>query len=178
MRPITISGYSGCGKSYMSRLASDDLGLTYFCAGDIFRGFAKESGLELVKYTEIAPPEIDELVNHAILDAYGSDDIVIDSRLGGFLCPGSTKIWIKCSEEEAAQRIVYRNSLECIYISEDVVLSQVRERNRNTRRRLMERYGFDLNDLSVYDLIIDNENLSPEQTLSLILFFVKLSEKG
>jgi len=178
MRPITISGYSGCGKSYMSRLASDEFGLSYFCAGDIFRKFAQESGSGLSEYAGTAPTEIDELVNQGILEAYRNGGVIIDSRIGGFLCPDSTKIWLKCSEEETARRIVYRNSLKGVETPEDVILQQVRERNANTRKRLIERYGFDLNELSVYDLIIDNENLSPEQTLSLILFFVKLSEEG
>ena len=174
MRAITISGYSGCGKSYTSKLLSGELGLPYLCAGDVFRRFAHEAGSELVKYAETAPTEIDEQVNEAILEAYRNGDVVIDSRIGGFLCPDSIKIWLKCSEEEAARRIVYRNSLKGITTSEDVVLTQIRERNRNTRARLMGRYGFDLNYLNVYDLVIDNERLPPEKTLSLALFFVRM----
>jgi len=41
---------------------------------------------------------------------------------------------------------------------------------------LMDRYGFDLNDLNIYDLVLDNERLTVEQTLSLLTFFVKLCE--
>ncbi len=174
MRPVTISGYSGSGKSYMSKLVSGELGLDYFCAGEIFRRIAEESNSELIRYVARAPEEVDDFVNQEILKAYKEGNVIIDSRLGAFLCPEAIKIWLKCSEEETARRVVYRDSLKGIETPMEVALNNVRERNKRSRERLKKRYGFDLDDLSIYDLVLDNEELSVKDTLSILLHFIRV----
>lgn len=58
--------------------------------------------------------------------------------------------------------------------SYDEVLRETLARENSERRRYKEIYGIDITDLSIFDIIINNARLSPEETLRIALEAVKV----
>ncbi len=74
------------------------------------------------------------------------------------------KIYIEASPEVRMERIGIRegDTLE-------KAVSDTLERQASEAKRYMMYYGIDINDMSVYDLIINTDNLDPDGVLNTIL---------
>jgi cytidylate kinase len=55
----------------------------------------------------------------------------------------------------------------------DEVLRETKEREESEARRFRELYGIDVNDLSVFDLVLNTGRLSEEQTKQIIVSAVE-----
>lgn len=171
---ITISGYGGTGKSSIARKIAETLGYSYFSAGQMFREFAEEAGIPLVTFAASAPQEVDDLIAEAIVQACKNGRTVIDGRRGAFLCPESVKIWLKCSDEEAARRISERETPPTIEAVElEKISRELKVRNQGARNRILHSSGVDLENLSIYDLVIDTGKITSEIAVSLVLCYVR-----
>ena len=163
---ITISGPPGSGKSTLSKVLSVKLGLELISMGDIFRKCAQDRCMSLEEFGEIAKcnekidREIDEMQKKI---AGEKDNILIEGRLSGFLVDAGLKVWLKAPLEIRAQRIAKR---EKKLISK--ATSETSEREECERERYLKYYDIDINDLSVYDLIIDSSKWNPEELSDIV----------
>ena len=159
---ITISGLPGAGTSTVAKLLADALGLERVDGGTVFRLMAAEAGLDVGEFSVVAErdPEIDLELDQRLADRVRGGNVVLESRLAGWIATieevGATRVWIDADEDERARRVAGRERVD-----ESAALEANRAREASERRRYRTYYGIDLDDRSVYDLVIDSTAARP-----------------
>lgn len=163
---ITISGPPGSGKSTLSKILSVKLGLELVSMGDIFRKCAQDRCMSLEEFGEIArcnekiDREIDEMQKKISRE---KDNIMIEGRLSGFLVDANLKVWLQAPLEIRAQRISKREGKQ---VAKAITETSVREACE--RDRYLKYYNIDINDLSIYDIIINSNRWNPEELSEIV----------
>ncbi|MDP2216931.1 MAG: AAA family ATPase [Methanolobus sp.] len=163
---LTISGLPGSGTTTVSRILSQNHGLEMISAGEVFRSLAKEYGMTLAEFGELA--ESDDSIDLQIDErqkemARTRDNIILEGRLAGHMATRALKVWIKAPVEVRVRRIVTR---ECGSFEQK--LEETREREASESIRYKGIYSIDIGDLSVYDLVIDSMKWDQFQVADII----------
>jgi cytidylate kinase len=169
---LTISGLHGTGKSTIGKLVAQKLTIKYYSTGQAFRDLAKEMNLTLEEFTEYVEenPEIDKKLDHKITEIAQKGNILIDSQLSAYILGSiaNLKILLTCSLEKRVQRMAERDNTDY-----NEKLNETLIREESELERFKNLYNFDLNDLNVYDLIVDTSSLSVEEIVETILNEIK-----
>ena len=168
---ITISGPPGSGKTTACSKLSEALGFEAVVFGKIFRELAAEKNLSLGELGAIAEkdPSIDRMIDSRILEiARAHSEIILESRLSAYMLSRNGipafKILLDASPDVRMARVGVREG-ETL---EEATAKTV-ERQNSEAKRYMKYYGIDINDFSVYDLILNTDNMTPDQVLETIL---------
>lgn len=168
---ITISGPPGSGKTTACRNLSQALGLKSVVFGTLFREMAKEKGLTLSEMGDLAEmdPSIDKTIDERLLQiAKDNEDIILESRLSAHMLSrngiGAFKIYLDASPSVRCARVCSREGES---LSE--ATSTTERRQVSEAARYMKYYGIDIGDMSVYDLVINTDRLTPEEVLGKML---------
>ena len=168
---ITISGPPGSGKTTACNRLSEMLGLKAVVFGKIFRELAAEKHLSLLEFGQLAEkdPSIDEAIDAKILEiARQNEDIILESRLSAYMLSRNSipafKIYLGASPEVRMSRIGVREGQTI----EDAKRETV-ERQASEAKRYMMYYNIDINDMSVYDLVVNTDDLDPNGVIDTIL---------
>lgn len=158
---ITVGGDIGSGKSTLARMLAEKYGLKYHSVGGIMRALAKEKGVSLLELSAIAEgnSSIDKELDQKQKELC-DEDCVMDSRLGAYFLEADFKIWLDVQPEEQARRIAGRDG-----ISVEEAKRQISERRASENGRYKKLYDIDLEDDSVYDLVLDTTDLTKAQML-------------
>jgi len=151
---ITISGLPGSGTTTVSNLLGRHYEMEMISAGKVFRTLAKERGVTLAEFGELA--EKDESIDVQIDKrqqeiAATRDNIILEGRLAGHMAPHALKVWLKAPIDIRVQRIVGRENTSFTQALEETL-----EREASEALRYQDIHGIDINDLSIYDLVIDS----------------------
>ena len=164
---ITVSGPPGSGTTTLSRAIAEKHGLKFVSAGDIFRAHVKASGLDIIEFSKRC--ESDPAVDKAI-DAdqkrigESSNDIILEGRLAGHMVSNADlKIWISASLDCRAERIAEREVKKY-----DKALSETKAREKSEKDRYKSYYNIDIDDLSIYDLVINSEKWGKEELAEVV----------
>lgn len=171
---ITISGDIGSGKSTTGKLLQERLDYLYLSTGAIQREIAASMGLttlELNKLTE-SRLDIDEKIDgytRALNDA--KDDYIVDSRLAWHFIPSSYKVFLRCEEEIAAQRISKDDKRKSDEENRDLnhLLKQIQARRKSEAERFKRIYDINFEDLLNYDQVIDSSYFTPDEIVNMIV---------
>jgi cytidylate kinase len=149
---VTVSGEIGAGKSTVARLLARSLGLRYLSAGEVFREEARRRGVSLEALGALAEqdPAIDRALDEMQVAAARAGDVLVDSRLSGWLIDGDLRIWLRAPLAVRAERVAARDGVD-----PETALRDVRTREESERRRYREIYHIDLSDLARYHVIVD-----------------------
>ncbi|MDD2779323.1 MAG: AAA family ATPase [Candidatus Methanomethylophilaceae archaeon] len=168
---ITISGPPGSGKTTACRNLSQTLGLKAVVFGTLFREMAKEKGLSLSEMGDLAErdPSIDKAIDERLLQiARDNKDIILESRLSAHMLSRNGieafKIYLDASLDIRCARVCSREGEPL-----DEAISVTEKRQASEAVRYMKYYGIDITDMSVYDLVINTDSLTPEQVLEKML---------
>jgi cytidylate kinase len=154
---VTISGLPGSGTTTVSRVVADELGLERIPGGEVFRQMAVEAGMTLAEFGEhaLTHPEIDVELDRRLTQRAAAGGCLIESRLAGWNCTQAglhaVRVWVDADEAERARRVAGRDGT-----SVEQAVTDNRDRARLERTRYLEVYGFDLDDRSFYDLVLDS----------------------
>ncbi|WP_135613079.1 (d)CMP kinase [Methanococcoides sp. AM1] len=151
---LTISGLPGSGTTTVGKLLAEHYGVDLISAGDVFRGLAKEREMTLAEFGNLAEsdPSIDiEIDKRQSEIANSSDGLILEGRLAGHMAKNALKLWVKAPIEVRVRRIVEREGS-----SFDVRLGETVEREASEAIRYKEIHSIDINDLSIYDIVIDS----------------------
>lgn len=159
---ITVGGSIGSGKSTLAKLLAQKYGLKYYSVGQIMRDMAKERGLSLLDLSLTAEKDesIDLELDRRQKGLAKKAGFVMDSRLGAYLLKADFKIWLDASPEVQARRIASRDD-----VSADDARMLIARREASETERYRDIYNIDINDQSVYDLIINTDKMTPEEVL-------------
>jgi cytidylate kinase len=160
---ITVSGPHGTGKStYAARLA-EALRIRHVSAGALFRRIAKEKKISLEELGEKAleEPSIDKLVDERTIAEAEKGKVVVDGQLAGWILKdrADLRIYLTAPEDVRLKRIAKRDK---VTLQEARV--QTEQRESVQRERYLRHYRFQVEDRSIYHLILDTSLGSIEDT--------------
>lgn len=165
---ITISGLSGSGKSSSAKRLAEKLGIPTVDIGTIFRAMAKRYKMDVMTFGRYAEehPEIDRKLDATMVRRAKHDgNLILQGRLAGWMSLlndlPAHRIWIGATARTRASRVAKREGIPYAR-----ALKEITRRDRDNLVRYRRTYGLDLNDLSVYDTVVQTDNLSVERVVS------------
>jgi len=163
---IAVSGRSGCGNTTVSKMAADILNLRFI--NFTFRSLAHERGLDLKEVLELAAKDDfwdREVDNRQVALALEDGGCVLGSRLAiWMLKDADLKVYLNASPQIRAERIVKREGGTL-----EEVAAFTAERDRQDHGRYLRIYGIDTDDYSFADLIIETDNVTPQEIVDRIV---------
>jgi predicted cytidylate kinase len=172
-RSVVVSGDLGSGKSTLSTLLAQRLGIPRISVGDRYREMARQRGvtaLQLNLHAEL-DDKIDHYVDRLQSDiAMSGDRLVVDSRLAWFFFRDALKVHLITDPMVAAYRVLGRpeSSVES-YASAAEARERLAERSESERMRFIDRYGADKTRLRNYDLVCDSTRATPEDIVARVV---------
>jgi len=171
---IAIGGPPGSGKTTVAEHFANAHGYVLVSAGMMFRQMAQAHGADLSEFSREAEHdhtidrELDRRVLEEIMrqDAFGSD-VIVDGRIQAYLLAQRKipclKAWIDAPFEIRAGRIADREGKPV-----EVARKEIADREASERTRYRAIYGIDLSDTTVFDLVIDSSDKTPDEIVSLV----------
>jgi len=158
---IAISGKPGAGKTTYAKEIADHFNLRYVSSGTLFRELAEERGVSFLELHKIAEKdfEIDKAIDQRALEEARKGNVVIDGHLAGWVLRdiADIKIFFTAPLEVRANRVAVRDN-----VPYEVALNELKAREESNKLRAKVIYGFDLDDLSIFDVIFNTTRLSKE----------------
>jgi len=171
-RSVVLNGDLGSGKSTVSLLLAQRLGIRRISVGDLYRDMAKQRGmtaLQLNLHAEL-DDKIDFYVDRLQSDiAASGEQLVVDSRLAWFFFRDAVKVHLITDPAVAAQRVLGRpaDTVES-YASVEEARERLASRSESERTRFLSRYGADKTRLRNYDIVCDSTSASPDEIVERI----------
>lgn len=160
---VTIGGPHGTGKSTYAKRIAKQYRLRYLSAGQLFRELAREKGISLEELSRQAArsPEIDRLIDERSAAEAAKGDAVVEGQLAAWMAKdhAQVRIYLKATDEARIGRIAHRDHLDY-----ETARKQTIEREQIQRDRYKRYYGIDVDDLSVYNVVVDTSDRSVEST--------------
>ena len=182
IKSIIISGPPAIGKTTIAKGLAKEFDIEYLSGGDILKDLAGEQGfqtqgddwwdtLDGINFLEQRKknPEFDKNVDNKLKELFSKGGIVVTSYTLPWLVEGGVKIWLDGSKENSALRMTTRDNS-----SKDDALEIVQKRYNENKIIYKELYGFEFgDDLSVFDKIIETDDLNVEQVLEIAKLTVR-----
>ncbi len=168
---ITISGTPGSGKSTVAKKLKERLGFEYIYSGEIFRKLAKEHKMTLEEFGKYCEENsnIDRKLDEKQVEILKSkDDIILEGRLSGWLAfknnIDAIKVFLDAGIDIRTKRIIKREDG-----SFEKRKKEMLKREKSEKTRYKNYYGIDLDNTSIYDIVIDTKEKNPEEIVDLIV---------
>jgi predicted cytidylate kinase len=171
-RSVVLNGDLGSGKSTVSKLLAERLGIRRVSVGDLYRAMAAQRGMTAVQFNLHA--ELDDKIDHYVDQlqadiADSGEQVVVDSRLAWHFFADALKVHMIADPTVAATRVLARpgDAVER-YATVEEARSRLTERSESERMRFLTRYGVDKTRLRNYDLVCDSTSAAPEDIVERI----------
>ena len=176
---VSISGPPGSGKTTVATLVSRSLRLDMILTGQVFREQARKAGMDVHSYNNLAENDksIDEALDNEILRlAKESEKVLVEGRLAGHILHGNGvpafKVFVTASAQVRAKRIAKRESTKWEHEMEKLAKRELSE-----KKRYKVFYGIDVEDMSIYDLVIDSAEITAEEAAEIVVSEVRKMQK-
>ena len=155
---ITVSGLPGSGTTSLSRYLAEHHGFEMISAGEVFRQLAQDHNMELPEFGRLAEKNssFDTMIDARQKEiASQRDNIIVEGRLSGWMVTDANlKIWLFAPIGCRIKRIIFRDHV----INEETAKQITIERERCEAERYRSYYNIDINDLSLYHLVLNSEH--------------------
>ena len=176
LKSIIISGPPAIGKTTIAKGLAKEFGLVHLSGGDILKELAEEEGFDTKRDDwwdtqeginflshRQKNSEFDKNVDDKLKKLFSKGDVVITSYTLPWIVKGGVKIWLAGSKENSTQRMITRDNL-----SKNDALEIVQKRYNENKIIYKKLYGFEFGeDLSIFDKIIETDDLNAEQVLEI-----------
>ena len=176
IKSIIISGPPAIGKTTIAKGLAKEFNIEYLSGGDILKELAEEQGFQTkgddwwdtqegINFLDQRKKnsEFDKNVDNKLKELFSKGGIVVTSYTLPWLVDGGIKIWLDGSKENSALRMTTRDNS-----SKNEALEIVQKRYNENKIIYKELYGFEFGeDLSVFDKIIETDDLNVEQVLEI-----------
>jgi len=171
---IAIGGLAGCGKTTLGEAISSVLSIPHITFS--FKTLAREKGVSLMEFQKMAEanPNIDREFDKMIYNSIkGKSNFIITTWLAPwyddlFGVNYDLKIWLSTAKDIRAKRISGRENINL-----DEAVAHLEERDEENRDRYYSIYKINIFDNSVFDSIINNSNMTVDETVKEVLNMLK-----
>ena len=176
IKSVIISGPPAIGKTTIAKGIGKEFDLRHLSGGDILKELAQDEGFDtggddwwdtsegmsFLSHRQ-ENSEFDKKVDDKLKKLFLEGNVVITSYTLPWLIEGGVKIWLAGSRENSAKRMTVRDNVS---IKDAIEIVQKRyDENKKIYKSL---YGFEFGeDLSVFDKVIETDNLDAEQVLEI-----------
>ena len=170
MVTITISGTPGSGKSTVTKLLGEKFGLKCVYSGEIFRNLAKKYKMPLAEFGRFCEKneKIDKELDDQQLKHLKKGDVIVEGRIAGWIAYlnniPTVKVLLNADIATRAKRIVNREKGDVKKRKQEIL-----QRERSEATRYKNYYNIDLKDTSIYDIVIDTSDKTPDEIVDIIL---------
>lgn len=165
---IAISGKPGSGKTSLAKRLAQELNLRYVSMGQIFRGMARSMNINLEELCRLAEedPSIDRLIDTTAIEEAKKGCVVVDGHITAWILReiAHIKILTYAPLEVRAERIARRDGK-----SLEEALHEIRIREESEMRRYGRYYGINMENLDVFDIVINTSALREEEVAAVAL---------
>ncbi len=161
---ITVSGPPGSGTTTTAQHVAARLEVDLVPGGEVFRAMAAERGMSLPRFGRYAAdhPQVDAELDRRLADRARRGGVLIESRLAGWIAHNeglpAVTVFIDCAPAERARRVAGREGIPV-----EQALADNAERQQIERARYLALYDIDIEDVSIYDLVLDSGALGPTE---------------
>lgn len=162
---IAISGKSGCGNSTVSRIVAKRLG--YKLVNYTFHSTAQEIGVSFDEMCEMAEQDDkwDLYVDERQVEMAREGDTVLGSRLAIWVLEDADfRVYLDARMEVRSTRIQKREGGDL-----DQITEKTTRRDQRDHDRYLRLYGINNNDFKFVDLVVDTEDMTPEEIADVIV---------
>jgi cytidylate kinase len=165
---IAISGIHGSGTSTAAKQLSEYLGLKLVSAGAVFRESAKKRGYKDVSnFIEIVEgnPELKEELDATIRLEAESGNVIVEGRIVCWTAKefAHLRVMLDAPPKVRVPRISKRSG-----VALEEAEKETRQRELEEKQWFLANRNIDLDDKSVFDLIINTDRLAPSQVVQII----------
>lgn len=163
---ITLAGHHGSGRTTNAKLLAESFGLKYISTGMLFRERAEELGVSLEEMNRIAcdDKKFDNWLDDRTKEESRKRGVVIDATLSAWMAEEpDLRIFITCPFEDRVRRISDREGRDYGEVEQET-----RAREELELRRYHEYYDVDIDDLTVYDVILNTGIFSIEASARIL----------
>lgn len=166
---LTVSGPPGSGKSTTAARLAEAFDLDHVSGGDIFRDLAADRGMSPLEFNKLAESDesIDRDLDRRLYEiARNESDLVLESRLAGWLSGDAAdfRFWLEAPASVRGERIAEREDIDPARATEETT-----QREASEATRYQEYYGIRIDDLSIYDMIVNTARWDPDAVVQLIV---------
>lgn len=163
---ITLAGHHGSGRTTNAKLLAESFGLRYISTGMLFRERAEELGVSLEEMNRIAAKdrEFDNWLDNRTKEESMKRGIVIDANLSAWMAEDpDLRVYVTCPFEDRVKRIADREGREYADVEQETCAREELE-----LKRYKEYYDVDIDDLTVYDIILNTGIFSIEASARIL----------
>ena len=178
MESIVLSGLPAAGKTTVGGILCDILGFKFLGGGDILKEMAAErgfkvtgrewwdtpEGVKFVKERE-SNPNFDKEVDRRLEEKIVKGGVVVTSYTAPWIINAGFKVWLGGSIVRRTERMARRDGTD---IKDMRKVIQVRDSENSKLYKNL--YNIDYGrDLSPFNLIVDTNEISPEEVADIII---------
>jgi cytidylate kinase len=177
MKSIVISGPPAVGKTTVAKGLAEEFQLQYLSGGDVLKEMAKEQGFdsdgddwwdteEGMKFLNQREQnsEFDKKLDEKLILLFNEGGMVITSYTLPWLIKDGIKIWLEGSHESSSKRMQSRDNM-----SPNDAYEITKKRFDKNKALYKKLYDYDFgDDKSVFDLIINTDNLTAQQVIDVV----------
>ena len=182
LKSVIISGPPAIGKTTVAKGLAKEFDLKYLSGGDVLKELAEDQGFKTERddfwdttfgmeflTMRKTNSEFDKKVDEKLKKLFLEGGKIITSYTLPWLVQDGIKIWLAGSQENSAKRMTVRDG-----ISFEEALDIVKKRYQENKMIYKKLYDFNFgDDLSVFDIIINTDNLGADEVLSVAKSVVK-----
>ena len=176
LRSVIISGPPAIGKTTVAQGLAEEFNLKHLSGGDILKEMAKaegfssngddwwdtQDGMNFLEKRKINT-DFDKKVDEKLQELFHQGNVVITSYTLPWLVNDGIKLWLSGSFVNSARRMKARDN-----VTELDALEVVKKRFDENKEIYKSLYNFEFGqDLSVFDKIINTDDLNAEQVLEI-----------
>ncbi len=169
---ITLSGLHGTGKTTYAKTLSKTFNLRHISAGILFRQIATEKDISISELTKLASrnDKIDQLIDERTRMEAERGNVIIDGLLAGWIAIKyfNIKLYLTTSDKIRFSRIASRENISIINARKLTLFREEIE-----RKRFIKYYNLNIDNLTIYDLILNTELLSIESNVMIMKNFIQ-----